>query len=163
MSEQQPVVRVWTGAVRTQDREEYVDYVERTGMEAYRSTPGNLDAWILTRDLGDGHTDITTVSRWEPMAAVIAFAGDDPERAVTTRRTTATWSSATTACGTTCSAPDAAPSTAPQRTPHAYVCCCSFKYMSVSVSRTPSICRMRLETRSSKWASLSHTTSASTS
>ena len=82
MSEHRPIVRVWSGVVRTQDREEYVDYVERTGMEAYRSTPGNVDAWLLTRDLGAGHSEITTVSRWESMAAVIAFAGDDPERAV---------------------------------------------------------------------------------
>ena len=44
MSEHRPIVRVWSGVVRTQDREEYVDYVERTGMEAYRSTPGNVDA-----------------------------------------------------------------------------------------------------------------------
>ncbi len=73
---------MWTGVVRTSDRDAYVDYVERTGMAAYRTTPGNLDAWMLTRDLGDGRTEITTVSRWESLDAVIGFAGDDIERAV---------------------------------------------------------------------------------
>ena len=82
MSEQGSVVRMWTGVIRTSDREAYVDYVRRTGMEAYRETPGNLDAWILTRDLGDGRTEISTVSRWTSLEAIEAFAGDDPELAV---------------------------------------------------------------------------------
>jgi heme-degrading monooxygenase HmoA len=82
MTDQQSVVRMWTGVVRTQDRDAYVDYVEATGMAAYRTTPGNLDAWLLTRDLGAGRTEITTVSRWESFEAIKRFAGDDPDRAV---------------------------------------------------------------------------------
>ncbi len=76
------VVRMWTGVVRTDDRDAYAEYVERTGMEHYRATPGNLDAWLLTRDLGDGRTEITTVSRWESLDAIARFAGDDLERAM---------------------------------------------------------------------------------
>ena len=71
---EQRVVRMWTGVVRTEDRDAYVNYVERTGMEAYRATKGNLDAWLLTRDLGDGRTEITTVSRWESLEASAEFA-----------------------------------------------------------------------------------------
>ena len=82
MTDQQTVVRMWAGVVRTEDRDAYVDYVEETGMAAYRTTPGNLDSWLLTRDLGDGRTEITTVSRWESFAAIERFAGADPERAV---------------------------------------------------------------------------------
>jgi heme-degrading monooxygenase HmoA len=82
MSAHQPVVRVWRGVIRTQERDEYVEYVERTGMSQYRETPGNLDAWILTRDLGDGTSEILTVSRWESMNAVRTFAGPDVDRAV---------------------------------------------------------------------------------
>ena len=77
-----PVVRMWSGVVRTEDRDGYAAYVERTGMRAYRATPGNLGAWLLTRDLGDRRTEITTVSRWENLAVIAAFAGDDIERAV---------------------------------------------------------------------------------
>lgn len=76
------IVRMWSGVIRTEDRDAYVDYVEQTGMAAYRKTPGNLDAWQLTRDLGDGRTEITTVSRWESLDAIAAFAGADPSRAV---------------------------------------------------------------------------------
>lgn len=82
MTSSQPVVRMWRGVVRTEDRDAYLDYVERTGMVEYRETPGNLDAWMLTRDLGDGLTEILTVSRWESLDAVKGFARDDIERAV---------------------------------------------------------------------------------
>ncbi|WP_344058625.1 hypothetical protein [Microbacterium pumilum] len=82
MTEQRAVVRMWTGVVRTEDRDSYVEYVERTGMDEYRTTAGNLDAWLLTRDLGDGRTEITTVSRWESRDAIVGFAGTDIERAV---------------------------------------------------------------------------------
>ena len=82
MAEQRAVVRMWTGVVRTVDRDAYVNYIERTGMEAYRATNGNLDAWLLSRDLSDGRTEITTVSRWESLEAIAEFAGPDAERAV---------------------------------------------------------------------------------
>jgi heme-degrading monooxygenase HmoA len=76
------IVRMWTGWVRPEDRTAYTAYVEQTGIAAYRATPGNLDAWLLARDTGDGRVEITTLSRWESMTAVRAFAGDDPEQAV---------------------------------------------------------------------------------
>ncbi|QIG41306.1 hypothetical protein G5T42_15140 [Microbacterium sp. 4R-513] len=68
--------------IRTEDRDTYLDYIARTGMEEYRATPGNLDAWMLSRDLPDGLTEIVTVSRWESMEAIRAFAGDEVDRAV---------------------------------------------------------------------------------
>jgi heme-degrading monooxygenase HmoA len=76
------VVRVWSGVVRTSDLAEYVRYVEQTGMSEYRRTPGNLDAWVLTRDLGEGRSEITTLSRWVSLEAIEGFAGADVERAV---------------------------------------------------------------------------------
>ena len=75
------IARIWRGAVRTEDAEAYVEYVRETGVEHYRSTPGNLGAWILHRASGD-LTEILTFSLWEDMDAVRAFAGDDPSRAV---------------------------------------------------------------------------------
>lgn len=82
MSDQHNVVRVWRGVVRTADRDEYVDYVERTGIEQYRSTPGNRDAWTLTRELADGLTEIITLSRWDSLESIRGFAGDDIDQAV---------------------------------------------------------------------------------
>ena len=82
MTSHDTVVRMWRGAVRTEDRDDYVEYIERTGLREYRATPGNLDAWMLARDLGGGLTEIVTVSRWETMEAITGFAGNDIERAV---------------------------------------------------------------------------------
>jgi heme-degrading monooxygenase HmoA len=75
------IARIWRGAVRTADADEYVAYIRDTGLAHYRSTPGNLGAWILHRSGGDT-TEILTFSLWEDMDAVTAFAGEDPSRAV---------------------------------------------------------------------------------
>lgn len=47
------IARIWRGTTRLQDAEEYVGYVERTGIEGYRSTPGNRGAWVMWRSSGD--------------------------------------------------------------------------------------------------------------
>ena len=74
--------RVWRGWVRTEDTAAYAAYVEETGVGEYRRTPGNEGAWVLTRDLGDGRTEIVALSIWESLEAVRGFAGDDLEAAV---------------------------------------------------------------------------------
>jgi heme-degrading monooxygenase HmoA len=73
---------MWRGWVRTEDRDAYVAYVEETGMAHYRRTPGNQGAHLLTRDLGDGRTEVVTLSFWDSLDVVRGFAGDDISRAV---------------------------------------------------------------------------------
>ena len=75
------VARQWRGAVRGEDADAYAEYIRGTGMAEYAATPGNRGAWMLRRDLGE-LTEIVTLSLWESMDAVRAFAGEDPERAV---------------------------------------------------------------------------------
>jgi heme-degrading monooxygenase HmoA len=75
------IARIWRGAVRPDDGDVYVAYIERTGIREYRETPGNISAHMLRRDLAD-RTEIITLSFWESMEAIRAFAGDDPEVAV---------------------------------------------------------------------------------
>ncbi|MGH2699495.1 MAG: antibiotic biosynthesis monooxygenase family protein [Actinomycetota bacterium] len=75
------IARIWRGAVRPTDGDDYAEYMRRTGLAEYRSTPGNLSALMLRRDLKD-RTEFVMVTTWESMDAVKAFAGDDPERAV---------------------------------------------------------------------------------
>jgi heme-degrading monooxygenase HmoA len=75
------IARIWRGAVRPGDGDAYVAYVEDTGIRQYRQTPGNISAQILRRDLED-RTEIVTLTFWDSMASIRAFAGDDPERAV---------------------------------------------------------------------------------
>lgn len=75
------IARTWRGWTRPRDADAYVEYLQRTGIAAYRATPGNRVAYILRRDQGD-RTEFVTLSFWDSMDAVRAFAGGDPERAV---------------------------------------------------------------------------------
>ena len=76
------IARTWRGAVATDRADDYVAYLDGTGMREYAETEGNLGAHLLRRDLGSGRTEIVTLSFWESMEAVRRFAGDDPDRAV---------------------------------------------------------------------------------
>jgi len=76
------IVRRWRGAVARGDAEAYVAYVDETGIAAYAATPGNRGAWLLRRELDGGLTEIVTLSQWESMDAIRAFAGAEVERAV---------------------------------------------------------------------------------
>jgi heme-degrading monooxygenase HmoA len=76
------IARMWRGWVATDRAAEYVAYIEATGIAAYRSTPGNIDAQMWTRDLGDGRTEVVTLSWWESLAVIQGFAGSDISRAV---------------------------------------------------------------------------------
>jgi heme-degrading monooxygenase HmoA len=75
------IARIWRGAVRREDVGEYADYINRTGMAEYRSTPGNQGAWMLRRDDGD-RSEIITFSLWDSRDSIQAFAGEDIEQAV---------------------------------------------------------------------------------
>jgi heme-degrading monooxygenase HmoA len=79
MDQPQVILRKWSGRIRTADRPAYVAYVLETGASDYDRTPGNLGHQLLTRDRGDGTTDITTLSWWSSMDAIRQFAGPEPE------------------------------------------------------------------------------------
>ena len=75
------ILRRWASRIRTKEAEAYVDYIRRTGLDDYRATPGNLGAQMLLRDLGDGTSEVTTLSWWTDMDAIRAFAGEPVETA----------------------------------------------------------------------------------
>ncbi len=81
MANTRVILRRWSGTIRTADRETYLDYVRETGGHDYAETPGNLGYQVLFRDLGDGTTEVTTLSWWESMDAIRGFAGPEPELA----------------------------------------------------------------------------------
>ncbi|WP_368911856.1 antibiotic biosynthesis monooxygenase [Taklimakanibacter deserti] len=82
MNGKQVILRRWSGRLRTAEEVEYLAYFNRTGAVDYGKTPGNLGFQILMRALGDGVSEVTTLSWWESMEAIKAFAGDQPEIAV---------------------------------------------------------------------------------
>jgi heme-degrading monooxygenase HmoA len=71
------IARMWRGWVATEKAAAYVDYVTATGLTGYRETPGNRGAQLLTREVGGGRTEIVTLSWWDSLDDVRAFAGDD--------------------------------------------------------------------------------------
>jgi heme-degrading monooxygenase HmoA len=75
------IARTWTGTVRRADADEYAQYIRETGFAEYGETPGNRGAWLLRRDEGE-RTEFITLSLWESVEAIRAFAGDDIEAAV---------------------------------------------------------------------------------
>jgi heme-degrading monooxygenase HmoA len=76
------IVRTWRGWVATDRADEYVRYIDQTGLAEYRRTLGNLGAQMWTADLADGRTEVMTVSWWESVEHIRGFAGDDITRAV---------------------------------------------------------------------------------
>jgi heme-degrading monooxygenase HmoA len=75
------IARIWRGAVRAQDAPAYAAYVEKTGIDGYKRTPGNRGAWVLWRAEGD-RAEIITLSLWESRSAIEGFAGQDIDKAV---------------------------------------------------------------------------------
>jgi heme-degrading monooxygenase HmoA len=73
---------MWRGWVDNDRADAYVDYITRTGLAEYRRTSGNLGAEMWTRDLGDGRSEVTTLSWWESLDDIRGFAGDDIDQAV---------------------------------------------------------------------------------
>jgi heme-degrading monooxygenase HmoA len=71
------IVRTWRGWVSTEKAAAYTEYVTRTGLDSYQKTPGNLGAEMWTQDLGDGRTEVMTISWWSSRADIEAFAGED--------------------------------------------------------------------------------------
>jgi heme-degrading monooxygenase HmoA len=75
------VARIWRGAVRATDADEYAAYMDRTGVAEYRQTPGNRGVYILRRFVDD-RCELVMLTLWDSIDAVKRFAGEDHEQAV---------------------------------------------------------------------------------
>jgi heme-degrading monooxygenase HmoA len=75
------IARIWRGAVRPEDADDYGAYIAETGLAEYAATPGNRGAWLLRLD-EDARTEFVTFTFWESLEAVRGFAGDDVDAAV---------------------------------------------------------------------------------
>ena len=74
------IARLWHGAVPAARGEDYLRYLERTGLPDYRATAGNRGVYVLRRQ-EQGLDHFLLVTLWESEAAIRAFAGEDMERA----------------------------------------------------------------------------------
>jgi heme-degrading monooxygenase HmoA len=70
------IARQWHGRVPTSKADDYLGYLQRTGLADYESTPGNRGVLVFRRDDGEAtHFLITTL--WDSIDAIRRFAGDD--------------------------------------------------------------------------------------
>ena len=75
------IARIWRGITLAEKADQYIAYLNETGLRDYGKTPGNRGVTVLRRMQGE-HCEIVLISLWESMAAVRAFAGENPERSV---------------------------------------------------------------------------------
>lgn len=68
------IARIWRGTVATDRADEYVAYLEATGLADIQATPGNLGVLLLRRTDGE-ETHFQTISVWESEDAIAAFSG----------------------------------------------------------------------------------------
>ncbi len=74
------ITRIWHGVTRATDADDYVTYIENTGMKEYRSIKGNLSAKMLRSFDGDV-CHFLTVTEWDSYESIKAFAGEDFKKA----------------------------------------------------------------------------------
>lgn len=74
------IVRMWHGRVPTNKAGAYRDFLNMRAIPDYQQVPGNISVHILERPLGDV-THFITMTFWENMDSIRAFAGNDAERA----------------------------------------------------------------------------------
>ncbi len=74
------IARIWHGRTSKAKADEYLDFLQRRALPDYRSTPGNIAAYILRCEEGDV-THFLTITHWESQRAIEAFAGRDIARA----------------------------------------------------------------------------------
>ena len=74
------ITRIWHGMTEAKHADEYLKYVEDTGLTDYRKVDGNLSAKLLRRI--DGNVcHFLTVTEWDSYENIKKFAGNDFERA----------------------------------------------------------------------------------
>ncbi len=74
------IIRMWHGRVRHNDADAYRQFLIERAIPDYQSVDGNMDVKILERR-DDNSTHFITMTSWENIDAIKAFAGDDAEKA----------------------------------------------------------------------------------
>lgn len=72
------IARQWHGRVPAEKADAYYDYLLRTGIPGYRSTPGSQGVYVFRRRDGAVVHYLLT-SLWESWDSIRAFAGASPE------------------------------------------------------------------------------------
>jgi heme-degrading monooxygenase HmoA len=75
------IVRIWRGETSADKAATYLQYLEATGVADYTRTAGNRGVLVLRRAVED-RLEWLTISWWDSIEDVRAFAGPDVAKAV---------------------------------------------------------------------------------
>jgi len=74
------IARIWHGITPKSKADEYVEYLNRTGIPDYQATEGNRGVHVLRRIEGE-QAHFLTLTFWDSVDAIKKFAGEDFEKA----------------------------------------------------------------------------------
>ena len=74
------IARIWHGVTPAARSDEYLEFLNRTGVPDYRTTEGNRAVYVLRR-IEEDRAHFLTLTFWDDMEDVKGFAGSDPNKA----------------------------------------------------------------------------------
>jgi heme-degrading monooxygenase HmoA len=74
------IARIWHGVTPAAKSDEYLEFLNRTGVPDYRTTEGNRAVYVLRRNEED-LAHFLTLTLWDDIEDVKRFAGLDPNKA----------------------------------------------------------------------------------
>ena len=74
------IARIWHGVTQAARSDEYLEFLNRTGVPDYRTTEGNRAVYVLRR-IEEDRAHFLTLTLWDSIEAVKRFAGSDPNKA----------------------------------------------------------------------------------
>ncbi len=75
------IAREWRCVCPADNINEFIPYLSLTGIKDAKNTPGFKGAEIFKREEG-ASIEVTLITFWESMESIIAFAGENVEKAV---------------------------------------------------------------------------------
>ena len=75
------IARAWHGATPKSMADEYLRYMQETGVKDCRATEGNRGVFVLRR-IESEQEHFLFVSLWDSLESIHKFAGPEPEKAV---------------------------------------------------------------------------------
>jgi heme-degrading monooxygenase HmoA len=74
------IARIWHGVTPSSKADQYLEYLNKTGIPDYRASEGNQGVYVLRRiEANQAHFLLLTL--WESLEAIKLFAGPDFEKA----------------------------------------------------------------------------------
>ena len=74
------IARTWHGITDASKSDEYLEYLNETGVPEYQATEGNLGVYVLRR-IEDDKAHFLLLTLWESADSIKKFAGSEMEKA----------------------------------------------------------------------------------